>query len=140
MCEKQFNSGYVGIRTLEGDKFLKDLTPYDSIKTAEGYCNASVEKVNTDYTEEVYNVYYRIDGEEDLLQRVSGEFRLKNSSKKVKNLKVGDEIVVLTKEGKEKIAEVFEIEKMDALGKYFYNIKLSGNTFYADGVCLRIFR
>lgn len=138
--DKQFNTGYVEIRTLEGDKFIKDLNISDSIQTQNGYCNiVSLEKVRANFTEEVYNIYYDLDGEEKILARVSGDFQL-SCKKVVRKLKVGDTILVLNENGSKTFSTIKEIERMEAIGGYFYNLKISGNTFYADGVCLRNFR
>lgn len=141
MNEKQFNTGYVEIRTLEGDKFIKNLNTFDCIQTKDGYSNiSSVERIRADFSEEVYNIYYDLEGEERVLARVSGYLINFYNSCKIRDLKKGDCILVIKKDGTHVTTVIKEIEKMEAVGSFFYNIQFSNDTFYADGVCLKNIR
>lgn len=134
-----FNTGFVEIRTLEGDKFLKNIRINEAVKTIRSYT-----LVNGLYVREmkpkesVYNIYYSA-GKEGVLNRVSGEQMVWTHEKnwfvpvKVKDLKMSDKLVVYDN----KWGRIDRIEKVETLNRYFYKPDLKKNTsYYIDNVCV----
>lgn len=139
MGEGGFNTGFVEIRTLEGDKFLKDIRINEAVKTRRFYT-----LVNGLYVREmkpkesVYNIYYSA-GKEGVLNRVSGEQMVWIHEKKwfvlvkVKDLEMSDKLVIYGN----KWGRIDRIEKVETLNRYFYKPDLKKNTsYYIDNVCV----
>ena len=116
MGEGGFNTGFVEIRTLEGEKFLKDIRINEAVKTRHSY--TLVEGLHVREMkprESVYNIYFNA-GKEGVLNRISGEQ------------------MVWTYE---KNCLVPVIEKVETLNRYFYKPELKKNTsYYIDNVCV----
>lgn len=134
-----FNTGFVEIRTLEGDKFLKNIRINEAVKTRRSYT-----LVNGLYVREmkpkesVYNIYYSA-GKEGILNRVSGEQMVWTHEKnwlvsvKVKDLEMSDKLVIYDN----KWGRIDRIEKVETLNRYFYKPDLKKNTsYYIDNVCV----
>ena len=134
-----FNTGFVEIRTLEGDKFLKNIRINEAVKTRRSYT-----LVNGLYVcemkpkESVYNIYYSA-GKEGVLNRVSGEQMVWIHEKKwfvpvkVKDLEMSDKLVIYGN----KWGRIDRIEKVETLNRYFYKPDLKKNTsYYIDNVCV----
>ena len=134
-----FNTGFVEIRTLEGDKFLKNIRINEAVKT-----RCSYTLVNGLYVREmkpkesVYNIYYSA-GKEGILNRVSGEQMVWTHEKnwlvpvKVKDLEMSDKLVIYDN----KWGRIDRIEKVEILNRYFYKPDLKKNTsYYIDNVCV----
>lgn len=134
-----FNTGFVEIRTLEGDKFLKNIRINEAVKTRRSYT-----LVNGLYVREmkpkesVYNIYYSA-GKEGILNRVSGEQMVWTHEKnwfvpvKVKDLEMFDKLVIYDN----KWGRIDRIEKVETLNRYFYKPDLKKNTsYYIDNVCV----
>lgn len=134
-----FNTGFVEIRTLEGDKFLKNIRINEAVKTRRFYT-----LVNGLYVREmkpkesVYNIYYSA-GKEGVLNRVSGEQMVWTYEKKwfvlvkVKDLEMSDKLVIYGN----KWGRIDRIEKVETLNRYFYKPDLKKNTsYYIDNVCV----
>lgn len=134
-----FNTGFVEIRTLEGDKFLKNIRINEAVKTRRFYT-----LVNGLYVREmkpkesVYNIYYSA-GKEGVLNRVSGEQMVWIHEKKwfvlvkVKDLEMSDKLVIYGN----KWGRIDRIEKVETLNRYFYKPDLKKNTsYYIDNVCV----
>nr|UVX48816.1 MAG: hypothetical protein [Bacteriophage sp.] len=139
MGEGGFNTGFVEIRTLEGDKFLKNIRINEAVKT-----RCSYTLVNGLYVREmkpkesVYNIYYSA-GKEGVLNRVSGEQMVWIHEKKwfvpvkVKDLEMSDKLVIYGN----KWGRIDRIEKVETLNRYFYKPDLKKNTsYYIDNVCV----
>lgn len=139
MGEGGFNTGFVEIRTLEGDKFLKNIRINEAVKTRRSYT-----LVNGLYVREmkpkesVYNIYYSA-GKEGVLNRVSGEQMVWTYEKKwfvpvkVKDLEMSDKLVIYGN----KWGRIDRIEKVETLNRYFYKPDLKKNTsYYIDNVCV----
>jgi len=139
MGEGGFNTGFVEIRTLEGDKFLKNIRINEAVKTRRFYT-----LVNGLYVREmkpkesVYNIYYSA-GKEGVLNRVSGEQMVWIHEKKwfvlvkVKDLEMSDKLVIYGN----KWGRIDRIEKVETLNRYFYKPDLKKNTsYYIDNVCV----
>lgn len=139
MGEGGFNTGFVEIRTLEGDKFLKNIRINEAVKTRRFYT-----LVNGLYVREmkpkesVYNIYYSA-GKEGVLNRVSGEQMVWIHEKKwfvlvkVKDLEMSDKLVIYDN----KWGRIDRIEKVETLNRYFYKPDLKKNTsYYIDNVCV----
>lgn len=134
-----FNTGFVEIRTLEGDKFLKNIRINEAVKTRRSYT-----LVNGLYVREmkpkesVYNIYYSA-GKEGILNRVSGEQMVWTHEKnwfvpvKVKDLEMFNKLVIYDN----KWGRIDRIEKVETLNRYFYKPDLKKNTsYYIDNVCV----
>lgn len=134
-----FNTGFVEIRTLEGDKFLKNIRISEAVKTRRSYT-----LVNGLYVREmkpkesVYNIYYSA-GKEGILNRVSGEQMVWTHEKnwfvpvKVKDLEMSNKLVIYDN----KWGRIDRIEKVETLNRYFYKPDLKKNTsYYIDNVCV----
>lgn len=134
-----FNTGFVEIRTFEGDKFLKNIRINEAVKTRRSYT-----LVNGLYVREmkpkesVYNIYYSA-GKEGILNRVSGEQMVWTHEKnwfvpvKVKDLEMSDKLVIYDN----KWGRIDRIEKVETLNRYFYKPDLKKNTsYYIDNVCV----
>lgn len=134
-----FNTGFVEIRTLEGDKFLKNIRINEAVKTRRSYTLVNGLYVREMKPEEsVYNIYYSA-GKEGILNRVSGEQMVWTHEKnwfvpvKVKDLKMSDKLVVYDN----KWGRIDRIEKVETLNRYFYKPDLKKNTsYYIDNVCV----
>lgn len=134
-----FNTGFVEIRTLEGDKFLKNIRINEAVKTRRFYT-----LVNGLYVREmkpkesVYNIYYSA-GKEGILNRVSGEQMVWTHEKnrfvpvKVKDLEMSNKLFLYDN----KWGRIDRIEKVETLNRYFYKPDLKKNTsYYIDNVCV----
>lgn len=139
MMEGGFNTGFVEIRTLEGEKFLKDIRINEAVKTRHSYTLANGLHVREmKPRESVYNIYF-IAGKEGVLNRVSGEQMVWTYEKnclvpvKVKELNISDRIVLYgNKKGR-----IVRIEKVETLNRYFYKPDLKkNNSYYIDNVCV----
>jgi hypothetical protein len=121
-----FNSSFVEIQTLEGEKFLRDLKPGDLVLTRDKTFDriVSIEQRLAHSTEEVYNLYYHTD-KEGVVDRISGEHVMANGIR-VKNLRVSDRINHISG----KTAIIDRIEKMDTINRFFYSIKLEKGSSY----------
>nr|DAR94189.1 MAG TPA: hypothetical protein [Caudoviricetes sp.] len=134
-----FNTGFVEIRTLEGDKFLKNIRINEAVKTRRSYTLVNGLYVREMKPEEsVYNIYYSA-GKEGILNRVSGEQMVWTHEKnwfvpvKVKDLEMSDKLVIYDN----KWGRIDRIEKVETLNRYFYKPDLKKNTsYYIDNVCV----
>ncbi len=130
-----FNSSFVEIRTIEGDKFLKDIKPNDLILT-HGKQFSKVKLINQRLAKPrdvVYNVYYHTFTEEGVIDRISGDQELLDGTL-IKDLVIGDSM--LHKNGD--VAIVDKIEKMETVNRFFYSIQLKGGkTFYVNNICIK---
>lgn len=130
-----FNSSFVEVRTIEGDKFLRDLKPNDLLLT-DKKSFAKVKFINqrqANIKDIVYNVYYHTFNEEGVIDRVSGEQELIDGTL-IKELAAGD--AMLHRNGD--IAIVDRLEKMETVNRFFYSIQLNKNTtFYANNICMK---
>ena len=134
-----FNTGFVEIRTLEGDKFLKNIRINEAVKTRRSYTLVNGLYVREMKPEEsVYNIYYSA-GKEGILNRVSGEQMVWTHEKnwfvpvKVKDLEMSNKLVIYNN----KWGRIDRIEKVDTLNRYFYKPDLKKNTsYYIDNVCV----
>lgn len=139
MGEGGFNTGFVEIRTLEGEKFLKDIRINEAVKTRHSYTlveGLHVRKMKPQ--ESVYNIYFNA-GKEGVLNRISGEQMVWTYGKnylvpvKVKELNISDRIVLYGN----KRGRIDRIEKVETLNRYFYKPELKKNTsYYIDNVCI----
>lgn len=134
-----FNTGFVEIKTLEGDKFLKNIRINEAVKTRRSYTLVNGLYVREMKPEElVYNIYYSA-GKEGILNRVSGEQMVWTHEKnwfvpvKVKDLEMSDKLVIYPN----KWGRIDRIEKVETLNRYFYKPDLKKNTsYYIDNVCV----
>lgn len=134
-----FNTGFVEIRTLEGDKFLKNIRINEAVKTRRSYTLVNGLYVREMKPEEsVYNIYYSA-GKEGILNRVSGEQMVWTHEKnwfvpvKVKDLEMSNKLVIYNN----KWGRIDRIEKVETLNRYFYKPDLKKNTsYYIDNVCV----
>lgn len=129
-----FNSSFIEIKTLEGDKFIKDLRIGELILTSTGYERLKnvfkrVAKVN----DEVYNIYCHSD-REIVLDRISGEqvvyvYNPKEAylvKTKVEDLQPG----MMLWDKDEKGVIIDNIEQMETINRFFYNVYVGDNTSY----------
>lgn len=130
-----FNSSFVEVRTIEGDKFLKDIKPNDLVLT-DRKSFSKVKLINQRLAkprDAVYNVYYHTFTEEGVIDRISGDQELLDGTM-VKDLTIGDPM--LHRNGD--VAIVDRVEKMETVNRFFYSIQLKrGKTLYVNNICIK---
>lgn len=136
MIKGGFNSGFIEVRTLEGDKFIKDLKIGDPLLTPFGYAKlTAISKRTAKPNESVYNIYYHDDDKEGILDRISGDQLVPMVSefdliinKEVSSLKEGMKLVA-----RKSVVVIDRIEKMETVNRFFYNI-YTEQGYYADNI------
>ena len=139
-----FNSSFIEIRTLEGDKFIRDLKVGDIVLSTLGYSKVKgIFQRTARFDEKVFNIYYHNKDREGVLDRISGDqvILVKRQGEKylvdtqVKDLKSGQ--ILWSKEGD---VVIDQIERMETVNRFFYNIDIDGGGFYADNICIKSIR
>ena len=139
-----FNSSFIEIRTLEGDKFIRDLKVGDIVLSTLGYSKVKgIFQRTAWFDAKVFNIYYHNKDREGVLDRISGDqvILVKRQGEKylvdtqVKDLKSGQ--ILWSKEGD---VVIDQIERMETVNRFFYNIDIDGGYFYADNICIKSIR
>lgn len=139
-----FNSSFIETRTLEGDKFIRDLKVGDIVLSTLGYSKVKgIFQRTARFDEKVFNIYYHNKDREGVLDRISGDqvILVKRQGEKylvdtqVKDLKSGQ--ILWSKEGD---VVIDQIERMETVNRFFYNIDIDGGYFYADNICIKSIR
>lgn len=139
-----FNSSFIEIRTLEGDKFIRDLKVGDIVLSTLGYSKVKgIFQRTARFDEKVFNIYYHNKDREGVLDRISGDqvILVKRQGEKylvdtqVKDLKSGQ--ILWSKEGD---VVIDQIERMETVNRFFYNIDIDGGCFYADNIYIKSIR
>lgn len=69
-----FNSSFIEIRTLDGDKFINELNRGEVVLSSTGYVKIKdICKRVMKQGESVFNIYYHNNDKEGVLDRISGD-------------------------------------------------------------------
>lgn len=143
-----FNSPYIEIRTIEGDKYIKDIQVGDLVLTHLNRYRKVVRlfkrKFPTTFPHGVFDIYYLIEDEtskngwrEDGLHRITGNHLVfvNGLKKQVKEIKAGD-ILQYKKNIKVKVISLLEIPE-ENYGEYLYNFEVEeDHSYYAENIAV----
>lgn len=126
-----FNSGFTTIRTIEGDRYIKDIVVGTSVMSYKESYHIAKKLVQELATR--YDISYNIRCEDDITgyrfqgtQLVMSEDGWRN----VKDLKTGDGLLTLNG-----IKKIVDIEKMETINKICYSLEVSrAHSYFADGI------
>lgn len=141
MMKGGFNSSFIEIRTLDGDKFINELNQGEVVLSSTGYVKIKdICKRVMKQGESVFNIYYHNNDKEGVLDRVSGDqivYARPQDEDVLREMKAKDLSSGYMLKSKSGEVMIDNIEKMETLNKYFYTLDIGKNNFYADGICIK---
>lgn len=126
-----FNSGFTAIRTIEGDKYIKDIVVGTSVMSYKESYHIAKKLVQELATK--YDVSYNIRCDDDIVgYRFQGVQLVMSEDgwRYVKDLKKGDSLLTL-----KGIKKIVDIEKMETINKICYSLEVNrAHSYFADGI------
>lgn len=126
-----FNSGFTAIRTIEGDKYIKDIVVGMSVMSYKESYHIAKKLVQELATK--YDVSYNIRCDDDIVgYRFQGVQLVMSEDgwRYVKDLKKGDSLLTL-----KGIKKIVDIEKMETINKIYYSLEVNrAHSYFADGI------